>query len=114
MLEADFQLTDVVSVEFGVKLKDDRLFSVPIDKGVQNVLIDIFANAMSQGGKKSDWEAYNVSEDYGSGSRLYSSLDDELMYRFKVLYGAGAFTDSEDLSLLVPEIDFYFATFRDG
>jgi hypothetical protein len=114
MMEREFDVDTVSSVNFGVSLRDKRRYFVPIDAAVQSALGQMLrATAKAFDQIEGDWEGYSPSEDYGEPRRLRASRDDDLMLDIGSLYEMEDLADMANVTRHVREIDFYFAVFRD-
>lgn len=115
MIDADFSLGAIQSTNFGVCLRSNQnMFFVPTDGGTQAALREILTSTAIAFGKiPTDWEALDISEDYGTRRRIYTDRSSEYMTHLSEIFDVGALDDLTDISAHVADIDFYFAVFSD-
>jgi hypothetical protein len=61
----------------------------------------------------SDWEAYDVSEDYGKPRPIYAERGSDYFADVSAIYELGALVDLANLDSHVRDIDYYFCEFHD-
>lgn len=116
MIENDIDIGTIASVNFGIALRDNgNLHFVPTDAGLKDALKEMIKGTVAAfNTAHGDWQAYDISEDYGQRRRVYCSRDDEYMAVFSALFDAGALDDLTNLSDHVNDIDYYFAEITDN
>lgn len=116
MIENDFDIKSIASVNFGVALRSNgNLYFVPTDAGLKAALKEIIlGTAVALNAALGDWQAYDISEDYGQRRRVYCNRDNEYMTVFSTLFDAGALDDLTNLSEHVSDIEYYFAEITDN
>jgi hypothetical protein len=114
-----FEYFDHPNVEFGVcrgKLRDGRFAIVPIDDGVKNLLEEMVSatrEALGMNERSTEFEAYEVSEQYGAEARLALTLNDELLADYRALYGHGGIQTIPDALDNPGDIGAYFCVIYD-
>ncbi|MBX4906548.1 MULTISPECIES: hypothetical protein [Rhizobium] len=114
MIDQEFSIESVASVNLGVSLKDGRRYFVPSDGGTKDALVDILndtANSFSD--IATPWEMYDLSEDYGSKRKIYSPRNSEYMTALSEVFEAGVMPDLTNIHQHVSDIEFYFGEFTD-
>jgi len=116
MIENDIDIQNVTSVNFGIGLRSNgNLYFVPTDGNMKEALKEmISATVNGFGAIDSDWEAYDISEDYGARRRVFCPRGDEFMAVFSDLFNAGALDDLANLPDHVNDIEMYFAEITDN
>jgi Domain of unknown function (DUF4868) len=114
MIEAEFDLGAIQSVDFGISV-GAKCRVVPVDGEVQNALKEMLRATVSNLLAKDDpWEEYSVSEEYSSDRKLYSPREGEYMEEMAKIYEQDSFPDMAQMPDLVHDVRFYFAIFRDA
>ena len=114
MIDQRFQLDKIITIEFGVKSRDGKFYTVPVDKSIQEVLEEAVKQTVEDMSViPGDWERYSVSEDYGSPKKIASPMSDELMEPFRRLFSIGAFEDDIEILKKPDKLEYYFAVLRD-
>lgn len=116
MIDQEFDFSNITAVNFGVALRSSGcLYFIATDGPTKEALKqtlqatrDIFK------GLSGDWEAHDISEDYGSRRKIYAPRDNEFMAELSAVYDAGSLNDLADIQEHAHDLDFYFAEFRDG
>lgn len=117
MMSLEFDLKNVQTVEFAVgrdEDEDQRFYLVPVDKGVQRVLVEM-VDATWQAMEKSEdgLTKYEPSEKYATEEYVYLPLKDDIAISIQNLHTASNMpTDSGEMSDL-SEIFCYVARFVD-
>jgi hypothetical protein len=116
MIENEIDIRSIASVNFGIALcSNGNLYFVPTDAGLKGALKEIVAGTVAAlNAVQGDWQAYDISEDYGERRRVYCSRDNEYMDAFKILFDAGALDDLANLPDHVKDIEYYFAEITDN
>lgn len=112
MIDSDFSVENIKSVNFGVCLKpDSQLFFVPTDGDIQKALKEMLANTSAQFDKiEGDWQEFDISEDYGAERRIFAPRDHELMQGLSLLFDTEGFDDLSNLQQQISSVDYYFTT----
>ncbi|SMH45423.1 Kiwa anti-phage protein KwaB-like domain-containing protein [Mesorhizobium australicum] len=115
MIENDIDIGNIASVNFGIALRSNgNLYFVPTDGGLKDALKEMIATTVALlNAAQGDWQAYDISEDYGQRRRIYCDRDNEYMAVFSTLFDAGALEDLTNLPDHVNDIDYYFAEITD-
>ncbi|WP_442177008.1 hypothetical protein [Rhizobium leguminosarum] len=115
MIDEEFSIESIASVNLGVSLRDDgQRYFVPSDGGTKSALIDILKDTVSAFSDiATPWEIYDISEDYGSKRKIYSPRDNEYMIALSAIFDVGAMPDLTNIHEHVSDIDFYFGEFTD-
>jgi hypothetical protein len=79
MIEQQIDLQTVAAQNFGVKMRSDAsLHFIPTDVGTKAVLTDVLnATIGAFNGIDGDWQAYDISEDYGEPRRIFAARNAE-------------------------------------
>ena len=115
MIEDEFDLANIGSVNFAVALRSNgNRYFVPTDGAIKEALKEVLratvASFASIGG---DWEAHDVSEDYGELRRTYAPRDTDYLADLSAIFDAGDLDDLANAHEHVQDIDFYFGVFHD-
>ena len=115
MIENDIDIGHIVSVNFGIALRSNgNLYFVPTDAGLKGALKEMIAGTVAAlNTAQGDWQAYDISEDYGQRRRVYCNRGSEYMAVFSTLFDAGALDDLTNLPDHVNDIEYYFAEITD-
>ncbi len=114
MITAEFDPGEVSSADFHAALVSGERFFVPIDVGVRNALKAILRDTIDAfEGLEGDWEAHDISEDYGERRRIYALRADPLFQTLSDIFDSGALAELPDLQNHLAELDYYFAKFVD-
>lgn len=116
MIENYINLVNIVSVNFGIALKsNENLYFVPTDTGLKDALKEMIGDTVAAlNAAQGDWQAYDISEDYGQRRRVYCNRGNEYMAAFSALFDAGALDDLTNLPDHVNDIKYYFAEVTDN
>ncbi|RWO81036.1 Kiwa anti-phage protein KwaB-like domain-containing protein [Mesorhizobium sp.] len=116
MINAEFDGGAIESVNFGVRLRSSgNMYFVPTDAGTKNALRAIYRDTVfAFYGILTDWEAYDISEDYGVRRRIYADKENEFMADLSAVFGAGALDDIANFQNHAQDVDYYFAEFTDN
>ncbi len=114
MMEAEFDINTIQSVDFGISVGGGYRV-VPVDGEVQNALKEMLQTTVQNLlAKEEAWEEYSVSEEYSNNRKLYSPRESELMEEMAKIYKQDGFPDIVQMPNSVQDIRFYFAVFRDA
>lgn len=117
-LRDEFNVGTADRVNFGVCIKPDDAYRIAAaDAAVQRTLIQILSATMdSFDGMNGEWEAYDVSEDYGQPRKINMPREDPLAMKLYELYDLDGLPDVGNIMDHVQNVKFYFAHFwdRDG
>ncbi|MEQ9345661.1 MAG: DUF4868 domain-containing protein [Thalassospira sp.] len=115
MIENDIDIENIASVNFGIALRSNGSFYfVPTDAGLKSALKEMISGTVAAlNSAQGDWQAYDISEDYGQRRRVYCNRDSEYMAVFSTLFEAGALDDLTNLPDHVNDIEYYFAEITD-
>ncbi|ESX41129.1 DUF4868 domain-containing protein [Mesorhizobium sp. C416B] len=115
MIDAEFNGGAIDTINFGVCLRSNgNMYFVPTDVGTKDALRAIYRDTVAAfGGIQTDWEAYDISEDYGARRRIYANRASEFMADLSAIFDAGALDDIANLQHHTGDIDYYFAEFTD-
>jgi hypothetical protein len=116
MIENDIDIGSIASVNFGIALRSNgNLYFVPTDAGLKGALKEMIASTVATlNAVEGDWQAYDISEDYGQRRRIYCNRNNEYMAVFSTLFDAGALDDLTNLPDHVYDIEYYFAEITDN
>ncbi|MDM9645564.1 DUF4868 domain-containing protein [Rhizobium sp. S163] len=116
MIDNDFDLANIASVNLGVGLKQNgNRYFIPSDAGTKGALSAILQDtAQTFEGVATAWEVYDVSEDYGDTRRIYSPRNSEYMAKLSAIFDIGGLPDLANLNDHVRDIEYYFGEFTDG
>ncbi len=116
MIEQQIDLQTVSAQNFGVKMRSDAsLHFIPTDGGTKAVLTDVLnATIATFNGIDGDWQAYDISEDYGEPRRIFAARDAEHFDDVSAIFEIGALNDLANLDDHIRDIDYYFCEFRDA
>lgn len=116
MIENDIDIGSIASVNFGIALRSNgNLYFVPTDLGLKGTLEEMITFTVAAlNAAQGDWQAYDISEDYGQRRRVYCNRDNEYMVAFSTLFDAGALDDLTNLPDHVNDIEYYFAEITDN
>lgn len=115
MINDNFSIGDIQSVDFCAALTHGDRFFIPTDGGVQNALKTILretANAFDA--IEGDWELHDISEDYGERRRVYAPRNLPLFETMSEIFDSGVLPELADLQNHLVELDYYFAKFVDS
>jgi hypothetical protein len=117
-MKLEFDLSNVVSTEFGVGRDDDNgqtYVAVPVDTGVQAALREMVQATWDEMKKEGDEPArYEASEKHAAMEYLYLPIDDDLAASIRELHNAAAL-DINAAALSDPSGVFcYFARLTDN
>lgn len=115
MINAEFDADAIASVNFGVRLRSNGdMYFVPTDPGTKSALQAIYRDTVTAfGGIPTDWEVYDISEDYGLRRRIYADRTNEVMADLSAVFDVGALDDLANLQDHMHDVDYYFAEFMD-
>jgi Domain of unknown function (DUF4868) len=116
MIEQQIDLQTVAAQNFGVKMRSDAsLHFIPTDVGTKAVLTDVLnATVGAFNGIDGDWQAYDISEDYGEPRRIFVARNAEHFGDVSAIFDIGALNDLANLDDHIRDIDYYFCEFRDA
>lgn len=116
MIEGEFDRNTIRSVDFGVSLKSTgQRFVVPADVNVQDALRDVLNNTCSAFDRiEEDWQNFDLTEDYGLPRKIYIATTTPELDRLGQIFAADTFDDLGNILHHIRDVEFYFATFRDG
>lgn len=116
MIEQQIDLQTVAAQNFGVKMRSDAsLHFIPTDIGTKAVLTDVLSATVGAfNGIEGDWQAYDISEDYGEPRRIFAARDAEHFGDVSAIFDIGALNDLANLDDHIRDIDYYFCEFRDA
>lgn len=116
MIEDEFDLNDIQSVNFAVALRSNgNRYFVPTDVHIKDALKDVLrATASGFEQLDGDWEPHDISEDYGDRRRVYAPRNTDYLADLSAIFGAGALDDLANAHDCVPDIDYYFGVFHDN
>lgn len=116
MIENDINIRSIISVNFGIALRNSGyLYFVPTDAGLKGALKEMIAvTAAALNAVQGEWQAYDISEDYGQRRRVYCNRDNEYMAVFSTIFDAGALDDLTNLPDHANDIEYYFAEITDS
>jgi hypothetical protein len=115
MIEDEFNLANIESVNFAVALRSNgNRYFVPTDGAIKEALKEVLrATVASFANIGGDWEAHDVSEDYGESRRTYAPRDTDYLTDLSAIFDAGDLHDLANAHEHVQDIDFYFGVFHD-
>jgi hypothetical protein len=115
MIESEFNVGDIVSVDFGVRLRSTgQIHAVPVNHAVQSAMKAIIgATVDAFSAIEGEWQRHDISEDYGTARKVYAARQHELMLIISELYDAATPPDLANLDEQLTDLDYYFSTFRD-
>ncbi|MGN6365891.1 Kiwa anti-phage protein KwaB-like domain-containing protein [Asticcacaulis taihuensis] len=115
MINEDFDMSGIESVNFGISLNpDNNMYFIPTDRPTQLALKNILSDTVDAFDRiEGEWERYEVSEDYGARRRLFADRSSDLMTDLAAVFDAGALDDLANLSDHISNVEFYFAEFTD-
>jgi hypothetical protein len=115
MIENDINIESIISVNFGIALRNSGyLYFVPTDAGLKGALKEmIVVTAAALNAAQGEWQAYDISEDYGQRRRVYCNRDNEYMAVFSTIFDAGTLDDLTNLPDHANDIEYYFAEITD-
>lgn len=113
MIEND--IGEATARNFGITLRNGGdMFFVPTDGDTKTAMAEVLqATYDALNGIDGDWEAFDISEDYGSARKLYAQRDADYSGDISDLYDIGALADIANLDEHASEIDYYFCEFYD-
>ena len=116
MIEQQIDLQTVTAQNFGVKMRSDAsLHFIPTDGGTKAVLRDVLNSTVGAfNAIDGDWQAYDISEDYGEPRRIFAARDAEHFDDVSAIFDIGALNDLANLDDHIRDIDYYFCEFRDA
>lgn len=116
MIEQQIDLPTVTAQNFGVKMRSDAsLHFIPTDGGTKAVLVDVLNETIGTFNNiDGDWQAYDISEDYGELRRIYAARNAEHFGDVSAIFEIGALNDLANIDEHVRDIDYYFCEFRDA
>ena len=116
MIEQQIDLQTVMAQNFGVKMRSDAsLHFIPTDGGTKAVLRDVLNSTVGAfNAINGDWQAYDISEDYGEPRRIFAARDAEHFGDVSAIFDIGALNDLANLDDHIGDIDYYFCEFRDA
>lgn len=116
MIEQQIDLQTVTAQNFGVKMRSDAsLHFIPTDGGTRAVLADVLSATVGAFNRiEGDWQAYDISEDYGEARRIFAPRDAEHFGDVSAIFDIGALNDLANLDEHIHDIDYYFCEFRDA
>lgn len=116
MIEQQIDLQTVTAQNFGVKMRSDAsLHFIPTDGGTKAVLRDVLNSTVGAfNAIDGDWQAYDISEDYGEPRRIFAARDAEHFDDVSAIFDIGALNDLANLDDQIRDIDYYFCEFRDA
>ena len=116
MIDQEFDFTNITSVNFGISLRSSGdMYFIPTDGATKDALKGtLYTTRNIFDGLPGDWEAHDISEDYGSRRRIYAARDSEFMAELSAVYDAGTLDDLTNIQDHAHDVDFYFGEFRDG
>jgi hypothetical protein len=116
MIEQQIDLQAVAAQNFGVKMRSDAsLHFIPTDRGTKAVLTDVLNATVGAFNRiDGDWQAYDISEDYGEPRRIFAARDAEHFGDVSAIFDIGALNDLANLDDHIRDIDYYFCEFRDA
>lgn len=114
MITAEFNSGDISSADFHAALTSGERFFVPIDVGVRNALKAILRETVGAfESLEGNWEAHDISEDYGERRRIYTFRTNPLFQTLSDIFDSGALAELPDLQNHLADLDYYFAKFVD-
>ena len=116
MIEDDFDLRDIQSVNFGVALRNSgNRYFVPTDGLIKEALKEVLGATVAGFVQlDGDWEPHDISEDYGDRRRVYATRATDYMADLSAIFDAGDLDDLANAHAHVPDIDHYFGIFHDN
>lgn len=116
MIEQQIDLQTVAAQNFGVRMRSDAsLHFIATDVGTKAVLTDVLSATVGAfDGIDGDWQAYDISEDYGEPRRIFAARDAEHFGDVSAIFDIGALNDLANLDDHIRDIDYYFCEFRDA
>jgi len=115
MINDNFNVGNIASVDFCATLKQGDRFFIPTDGGVQEALATILRDTVSGFDViEGDWELHDISEDYGDRRRVYAPRNFPLFETMSEIFDSGALPEMPDLQDHLAELDYYFAKFIDS
>lgn len=116
MISDEFDQGSITSADFGAKLKGDpQIYFVPANDKARGALRLMIRETIAAFEKiESDWEALDISEDYGELRRVFADRTSEYMADISPFYDVGALPELTNLPARLPSLEAYFAVFRDG
>lgn len=105
----------IASADFGAKLKGDPyLHFVPTNDQARGALKQMMRETVAAFDRlETDWEALDISEDYGEARRVFAPRASEFMADIAVFYEVGALPELTNLPARLPGLEAYFTVFRD-
>jgi len=115
MISDEFDQSSIISADFGAKLKDDpQLYFVPANDKARGALKRMVRETISAFDRiETEWEALDISEDYGEARRVFADRQSEYMADISPFYDVGALPELTNLPERLTRLEAYFAVFRD-
>ena len=115
MIKDQFSSQSISSADFGAKLKEDaQLYFVPSNDRARGALKQMMRDTVAAFDRlETDWEALDISEDYGEKRRLFADRASEYMGDIGSFYDVGALPEINNLPERLPRLEAYFAVFSD-
>ncbi len=116
MIENDIDIGNIASVKFGIALRSNgNLYFLPTDAGLKEALKEMITGTVAAlNAAQGDWQAYDISEDYGQRRRVFCNRDNEYMAVFSALFDAGALDDLTNLPDHVNDMEYHFVEIIDN
>jgi hypothetical protein len=116
MIEQEFDVNNIASVDFGISLLDGEAYIVPTDNAIQASLREMLrSTAAIIGSKDDEWVEFSVSEEYSKKRKIYCPRNSEFMEAISEIYDIVDIPDKVfNLSEIVRDVRYYFAIFRDA
>lgn len=115
MISDEFNDGTITSADFGAKLRgNSQLYFVPADNKARGALKQMMRDTVAAFDHlETDWEALDISEDYGEARRIFALRTSEFMAEIAPFYDVGALSELTNLPQYLPGLEAYFAVFRD-
>lgn len=116
MIEEEFDLADIRSVNFAVALRSNgNRYFVPTDVHIKDALKGVFSATVSAFENiDGDWQSHDISEDYGNRRRVCAPRDTDYLEDLSTIFDAGDLDDLANAHDHVADIDHYFGIFYDS
>lgn len=116
MISDVFNDGTIASADFGAKLSGNaQLYFVPANDAARGALKQMMRDTVAAFHRlETDWEALDISEDYGDPRRVFAPRTSEYMVDIAPFFDVGALPELNNLPQRLPSLEAYFAVFRDN